>query len=56
MKVKVTKRFNDKTADFVTRKVGEILDVNEYRADELITKGYAERVETSKTKKTETND
>ncbi len=44
MKVKVIKNFNDKTADFVTRKVGEQFDPDTERAKELIAKGFVEKV------------
>lgn len=50
MKVKVIKRFNDKTADFITRVPGkgeDILDVSDERAKELIAKGFVEKVEES---------
>lgn len=52
MKVKVIKRFNDKTADLVTRKVGDELDLDTERAKELITKGFVEKIDESKPKKT----
>ena len=44
MKVKVIKNFNDKTADFVTRKVDDELDLDTERAKELIAKGFVEKV------------
>ncbi len=58
MKVKVIKDFNDRTADFVTRKAGkDVLDVTPERAGELITKGFVEKVDEPeskpKTKKTD---
>ena len=55
MKVKVIKNFNDKTADFVARKVGEQFEPDTERAKELITKGFVVKVTepepNSKTKK-----
>ena len=60
VKVKVIKDFNDRTADLVTRKAGkDVLDVTPGRAEELIKKGFVEKVDepkvkpkTTKTKKT----
>ena len=53
MKVKVIKDFNDRTADLVTRKAGkDVLDVTPERAEELIKKGFVEKVDESEPKKT----
>ena len=54
VKVKVIKDFNDRTADLLTRKADkDVLDVTPERAEELIKKGFVEKVEESKPKKTE---
>ena len=54
VKVKVIEDFNDRTADLVTRKAGkDVLDVTPERAEELIRKGFVEKVEEPKPKKTE---
>ena len=52
MKVKVIKDFNDRTADFATRKVGEQFEPDTKRANELIKKGFVEKVDKSEPKKT----
>ena len=51
MKVKVIKRFNDKTADLVTREVNDEFEVTPERAKELIAKGFAEETTEPKPKK-----
>ena len=54
VKVKVVKDFNDRTADLVTRKADkDVLDVTPERAEELIKKGFVEKVEEPKPKNTE---
>lgn len=54
VKVKVIKDFNDRTADLVTRKADkDALDVTPERAEELIKKGFVEKVEEPKPKKIE---
>lgn len=54
VKVKVIKAFNDRTADLVIRKANkDVLDVTPERAEELIKKGFVEKVEEPKPKKIE---
>ena len=39
MKIKIKQDFRDRSADLALRKKGEVLDVSEQRAKELIAKG-----------------
>ena len=41
MKIKVIKSFNDKENGFVTRKIGETINVTTERGNELVGKGFA---------------
>ena len=52
MKVKVIKRFYDKTADLVLRKANEEIDVTPERAKELIAKGFVKKIDETKSKTT----
>lgn len=52
VKVKVINRFNDKTANLATRKVDDEFDVTPERAEELIAKGFVEKVDEPEPKKT----
>ena len=45
MKIKVTKAFNDLQNGCVPRPVNEVFECSDKRARELISLGYAERVE-----------
>lgn len=45
MKIKVTTAFNDRQNGCVTRPVNEVFECSDKRAMELISLGYAERVE-----------
>jgi hypothetical protein len=45
MKIKVTTAFNDLQNGCVTRPVNEVFECSDKRARELISLGYAERVE-----------
>ena len=45
MKIKVTTAFNDRQNGYVTRPVNEVFECSDERAKELISLGYAERVE-----------
>lgn len=40
MKIKVKQDFRDRSADLALRKKGEVLDVSEQRAKELIAKSF----------------
>jgi hypothetical protein len=53
MKVKVIKRFYDKTADLVLREANIELEVTPERAKELIAKGFVKKIDKTKTKTTE---
>lgn len=48
MKIKVTKRYNDKYTH-ITCEVGEIKEYPTERANEIISNGYAEEVKPKKT-------
>ena len=48
MKIKIKQDFRDRSADLALRKKGEVLDVSEPRAKELIDKGFAEEVKPEK--------
>jgi hypothetical protein len=52
VEVKVIKRFRDKTADLVTRKIDDELDVTPERAKELIAKGFVEKIDKPEPKTT----
>lgn len=52
MKVKVIKRFYDKTADLVLRKANTEIDVTPERAKELIKKGFVEKIDNPEPKTT----
>ena len=45
MKIRVTTAFNDRQNGCVTRPVNEVFECSDKRARELISLGYAERVE-----------
>lgn len=45
MKIKVTTAFNDRQNGCVARPVNEVFECSDKRARELISLGYAERVE-----------
>lgn len=45
MKVRVITSFNDKTEGFINRPINEVFECSDKRAMELISLGYAERVE-----------
>ena len=45
MKIKVTTAFNDRQNGCITRPVNEVFECSDKRARELISLGYAERVE-----------
>ncbi len=53
MKIKVKQDFRDRSADLALRKKGEVLDVSEQRAKELIAKGFAAEVKPKQEDKTE---
>ena len=53
MKIKVKQDFRDRSADLALRKKGEVLDVSEQRAKELIAKGFAAEVKPKQDEKTE---
>ncbi len=44
MKIKVQRNFYDRENDLTLRKKGEVLDLSEPRAKELIVKGFAAEV------------
>jgi|GEM_PF-4650061 len=44
MKIKIKQDFRDRSADLALRKKGEVLDVSEQRAKELIANGFAAEV------------
>lgn len=50
MKIKVTTAFNDRQNGCVTRPVNEVFECSDERAKELISLGYAERVEDEQSK------
>lgn len=50
MKVKVIKRFNDKTEGFVTRPVNEVFECSDQRAKQLIAGGFVESAADKPTK------
>ena len=52
MKVKVIKRFYDKTADLALRKANEEIEVTPERAKELIAKGFVKKIDETKSKTT----
>lgn len=45
MKVRVITSFNDKTEGLINRPINEVFECSDKRAMELISLGYAERVE-----------
>ena len=45
MKVRVITSFNDKTEGLINRPINEVFECSDERAKELISLGYAERVE-----------
>ena len=45
MKVRVITSFNDKTEGLINRPINEVFECSDKRARELISLGYAERVE-----------
>lgn len=45
MKIRVTTAFNDRQNGYVTRPVNEVFECSDKRAMELISLGYAEKVE-----------
>ena len=53
MKIKVKQDFRDRSADLALRKKGEVLDVSEQRAKELIAKSFAAEVKPKQEDKTE---
>ena len=53
MKIKVKQDFRDRSADLALRKKGEVFDVSEQRAKELIAKGFAAEVKPKQEDKTE---
>jgi hypothetical protein len=53
MKIKVKQDFRDRSADLALRKKGEVLDVSEQRAKELIAKGFANEVKSKQEEKEE---
>ena len=50
MKIRVTTAFNDLQNDCITRPVNEVFECSDERAKELISLGYAERVEDEQSK------
>ena len=50
MKIKVTTAFNDLQNGCITRPVNEVFECSDKRAMELISLGYAKRVEDEQTK------
>ena len=49
MKVKAVKNFADKLTPWVSHKVGDVLDVPDTRANDLIERGLATTIEPAKT-------
>ena len=56
MKIKVQQDFRDRSADLALRKKGEVLDVSEPRAKELIAKGFAAEVKPKQEEKEDTTE
>ena len=56
MKIKVKQDFRDRSADLALRKKGEVLDVSEPRAKELIAKGFAAEVKPKQEEKEDTTE